>query len=67
MIQRYGFFGFLELIYFKIRTKLLFKNARIIRFPFRVRGKKLIQVGEGFTTGFNCRFDALKIIIKSSI
>ncbi len=58
MIRKYGLLGLIQLVYFKIRTKILFKNARIIRFPFRVRGKGLIQVGKGFTTGFNCRFDA---------
>jgi len=58
MIRKYGIIGFIQLIFFKLRTKLLFKNARIIRFPFRVRGRELIQVGDGFTTGFNCRFDA---------
>lgn len=58
MIRKYGLLGLIQLVYFKIRTKILFKNARIIRFPFRIRGKGLIQVGKGFTTGFNCRFDA---------
>lgn len=36
----------------------MFKNARIIRFPFRVRGRKYIEVDKGLTTGFNCRIDA---------
>jgi lipopolysaccharide O-acetyltransferase len=36
----------------------VFSNARIIRFPIRIRGRKLIKVGNGFTTGFNCRIDA---------
>lgn len=58
MIKNYGILDILLLSYFKIRTKILFKNARIIRFPFRMRGKKFINVGEGFTTGFNCRLDA---------
>ena len=58
MLTTYGFFGLLKLIYFKFRTKFVFSNARIIRFPFRVRGRKLIKVGKGFTTGFNCRIDA---------
>ncbi|PKP41232.1 MAG: acetyltransferase [Bacteroidetes bacterium HGW-Bacteroidetes-12] len=54
----YGLFGIFQLIYFRIRTKILFKNARLIRFPIRIRGKKFISVGKGFTTGFNCRLDA---------
>ena len=58
MINTYGFLGLIQLIYFKIRTFFLFKNAKIIRFPIRIRGKKFISVGKGFTTGFNCRIDA---------
>ena len=58
LISTYGIFGFLNLIYFKIRTKFVFTSARLIRFPIRIRGKNLIKVGEGFTTGFNCRIDA---------
>lgn len=56
--KTYGFFGMLQLFVFGIRTKFVFSKARIIRFPIRIRGKKLIRVGEGFTTGFNCRIDA---------
>ena len=57
-IRIYGFFGFLQLIAYKIRTKYIFQNARIIRFPIRIRGRKFISVGKGFTAGFNCRLDA---------
>ncbi|GGH32293.1 acetyltransferase [Sphingobacterium alkalisoli] len=57
-IEQYGVIGFFNLILQIMRTKLFFKNARIIRFPFRVRGKRFINVGKGFTTGFNCRMDA---------
>ncbi len=58
MLEAYSVLGIVNLIYFKIRTKFVFSNARLIRFPFRVRGKKNIRVGKGFTTGFNCRIDA---------
>lgn len=58
LINTYGFLGIMQLFCFKIRTKLLYKNARLIRFPIRIRGKKFISVGNGFTTGFNCRLDA---------
>ena len=58
LFDTYGFLGVVQLIMFKIRTKFLFSNARLIRFPIRVRGKKFIEVGKGFTTGFNCRVDA---------
>lgn len=67
----YGFLGLISLIVFRIRTKFVSSNARIIRFPFRIRGKILIRVGKGFTTGFNCRIDAYSenkndVIIKIS-
>jgi lipopolysaccharide O-acetyltransferase len=58
LLNVYGFFGILQLLIFKIRTFFVFKNAKIIRFPIRIRGKKLISVGKGFVTGFNCRIDA---------
>jgi acetyltransferase-like isoleucine patch superfamily enzyme len=54
----YGITGIIQLFFFKIRTKFIFSNARIIRFPIRVRGRKSIKVEKGFTTGFNCRIDA---------
>ena len=51
-----------------IKTKFIFKEARIIRFPFDVRGKKFISVQKGFTTGINCRLEAYpiddKIVLK---
>jgi lipopolysaccharide O-acetyltransferase len=58
LFNRYSFFGLFQLFIFKIRTFFTFKNARLIRFPFRVRGKQFIEIGDGLTTGFNCRFDA---------
>lgn len=58
LFSRYSLIGVLELIYFKLRTFFTFKEARLIRFPFRMRGKRHIEIGKGFTTGFNCRIDA---------
>ncbi|MFB0924811.1 MAG: acetyltransferase [Vicingaceae bacterium] len=58
LLETYGIIGIIYLMIYKIRTKFVFRNARIIRFPIRVRGRKYINIGEGFTTGFNCRIDA---------
>jgi len=58
LFKTYGIIGIIQLMVFIIRTKFVFVNARIIRFPIRVRGRKFINVGKGFTTGFNCRIDA---------
>ncbi|AZA62756.1 LbetaH domain-containing protein [Chryseobacterium indoltheticum] len=61
MLKTYGLLGLIQLMCFKIRTRFVFRNARIIRFPFRLRGKQYIRINEGFTTGFNCRLDAFNI------
>ena len=58
MIERYGFLGFLKLLICVFRTKLIWPKARIIRFPFDLRGKKNISMSKGFTTGVGCRIEA---------
>ena len=60
-MSKYSIFQIFCLIFYKVRGWFMFKNARLIRFPFRVRGKQYIKIGKGFTTGFNCRIDALNI------
>lgn len=40
-------------------TRVFYKNARLIRYPFYCRGKKNLKYGKGFTTGYRCRFDLL--------
>lgn len=54
----YGFFGSIKMVCYKMRTLLIFPQAKIIRFPFDIRGKKYIRVGKGFTTGHGCRIEA---------
>ena len=58
LLKRYSFLQLLSLIYCKIRTIFIFKNARIIRFPIDIRGRKFIKVSKGFTTGVGCRIEA---------
>lgn len=43
------------------KSKMLFSNTKLIRFPFYIRGKKYIKWGKNFTTGYNCRIDALPL------
>ena len=43
-----------------IKTKIFFPKARLIRFPFDIRGKKYIKYGKNFTTGTGCRIEAYK-------
>ncbi|MGL5570613.1 DapH/DapD/GlmU-related protein [Cetobacterium sp.] len=57
-LDNYGVSGIIKLALNYVRTKIFFKNARLIRFPFDLRGKKYIEIGSGFTTGVGCRIDA---------
>lgn len=58
LLKRYSFFQLITLVFNKIRTIFIFKNARIIRFPIDIRGKRFINVTKGFTTGVGCRIEA---------
>jgi acetyltransferase-like isoleucine patch superfamily enzyme len=58
LFKRYSFTQLFVLAINLIRTKLMFKNAKIIRFPFDIRGQKYIAVGKGFTTGIGSRLEA---------
>ena len=42
----YSFNGFLELIYFFFKTKIFFKDSRLIRFPIFIRGREFIDFGQ---------------------
>ena len=58
MFKRYGFFGVIRLVKSIIYTKLFFSKARLIRVPFDLRNRKLINLGNRLTTGFCCRIEA---------
>jgi acetyltransferase-like isoleucine patch superfamily enzyme len=58
MIKEYGFGDFFKLLVLLIRSKLFYPKARLIRFPFYIKGKKFIRYGRGFTTGRGCRIEA---------
>ena len=60
-MKQYGFLGIIKMIWFLIRTKFIFKNARLIRFPFDLRGKNFIVISKGFTAGFGCRIEAYPV------
>ncbi|WP_085830198.1 DapH/DapD/GlmU-related protein [Collinsella vaginalis] len=49
----------LEMIVSTIRTRLFFPGARLIRFPFYLRGKPRLRFGAGFTTGYRCRIEII--------
>lgn len=53
------FSGFLYLLICFLRSRVFYKNARLIRFPFDIRGEKNISWGKNFTTGRGCRMEAV--------
>lgn len=59
MKNQYSLSETISTAYALICTKLFYKGARLIRRPFYCRGKSRLQFAEGFTTGYNCRFDLL--------
>ena len=64
IIQKYSIYsvyGFLELIYFFFKTKIFFKDSKLIRFPIFIRGREFIDFGKLMTTGRYCRIDAIPI------
>lgn len=61
MFKRYSLTQLIYLTYCKIRTVFVFSKARIIRFPIDIRGKKFIQISDGFTTGVGCRMEAYPV------
>lgn len=65
LFKRYSIYQLITLIINVIRTKFLFKEARIIRFPIDVRGKAFISVQKGFTTGVGCRLEAYPVQKKT--
>ncbi len=57
--EKYTVRDLLYLIMCIVRTKVFYPSARIIRFPFDVRGKRHIQWGKRLTTGKGCRIEAI--------
>ncbi|MFH0395577.1 DapH/DapD/GlmU-related protein [Streptococcus sp. A34] len=59
--SNYSILEKIENVLFLIITKLSINKARLIRFPFVVRGKKYINFGNNLTVGRYCRFDVLGV------
>ena len=55
--SNYGVLETIQNVSYVIKSKILFKNARMIRFPIVIRGKKYIDFGTNLTTGRNCRIE----------
>ncbi|MDE6017512.1 MAG: acetyltransferase [Muribaculaceae bacterium] len=63
----YSFKDKIKLIKDYIATKVLYRNQRIIRNPFIIRGRKMIKFGNNLTTGIGCRLEAFVADGDSSI
>lgn len=61
MKQEYSFYETILNIKNFILTKLFWKNARLIRYPFFMRGKNFLEYGEDLTFGYYCRIEAFKL------
>lgn len=53
----YGLAGLIRLSFNLFRTKMFYPKARLIRFPFDIRNRHLIDLGIGLTTGIGCRIE----------
>jgi lipopolysaccharide O-acetyltransferase len=58
LYSQYGLIGFVRMLLVWLRSKLLYPNARLIRFPFYLRGRNNVLWGSGFTTGVGSRIEA---------
>ncbi|MEI2275652.1 acetyltransferase [Sphingobacterium sp. ML3W] len=57
MYKRYGLLGVIRLLISTLHTRLFYPGARLIRLPFDVRNRRLIDLGNNLTTGFGCRLE----------
>lgn len=66
--NKYSIFYKLKLLIWLVRTKIISYKARLIRFPFDLRGQKFINLGIRLTTGVGCRIEAFspnkKIVLR---
>lgn len=56
--NRYSYLGYIKLVLWVIRTKIISPKIRLVRFPIDIRGKQYINFGNRLTTGVGCRFEA---------
>lgn len=59
--RHYTLMDKMELAWFLLRSKLIDRNIRLIRFPFVLRGRQFIDFGKRLTTGYWCRFEVFPI------
>lgn len=59
--KRYSIGNLLRLSLDLIFSKLVWTDARLVRFPVYIRGRRYLKLGKNFTIGRYCRFDLLKL------
>jgi acetyltransferase-like isoleucine patch superfamily enzyme len=57
-IKKYSKMEILKLLVFFCYTKLVIPNARLVRYPIDIRGRKNIKFGKNLTAGYHCRIEA---------
>lgn len=57
-LSQYSFSDKAYMLFCLLLTRMFYPKSRIIRFPFDIRGKRNIDLGEGLTTGKGCRIEA---------
>ena len=55
--RNYTFVDKMWLAFYLLRSKMIDKRIRLIRFPFILRGRRFVDFGKGLTTGYWCRFE----------
>lgn len=65
-LKQYGFWGSFKLVINLIKTKIFYRNVRLIRFPIDIRNKKYIDFGENLTTGIGCRIETFPQIVTAN-
>ena len=61
MKQEYGLYETILNLKNIFLTKLFWRNARLIRYPFFMRGKRFFSYQKGLTLGYFCRFEAYSL------
>lgn len=59
--NEYSFKDKIQLAWWLLRTKLQVPSARLIRYPFVVRGGGYVDYGQRLTTGVGCRIEAFRM------
>lgn len=58
----YGTIGIIRLFRDVFLTKIFFNNARVVRYPFYIRGMKFFKYSENLTIGVGIRIDVYEAI-----